>query len=80
MPIKRFGIRNVTQSRFVVDERATLWRYIDLGKYLDLLTTRTLWLTRAKELQKIDPYEANITQHDYEMLRRIVAVTNKSEF
>jgi hypothetical protein len=79
MPVKRYGIHNATQSRFVVDEQATLWRYIDIGKYLDLLTTRSLWLTRVKELQKIDPYESSITQYDYNMLRRIAAATGKPE-
>jgi hypothetical protein len=79
MPVKRYGIHNATQSRFVVDEQATLWRYIDTGKYLDLLTTCSLWLTRVKELQKIDPYESNITQYDYDMLRRVAAATSKPE-
>ncbi len=41
---------------------ATLWRYIDLAKYLDLLSKRHLWMSRADLLS--DPYEGSRTQPD----------------
>lgn len=34
-----------------------LWRYTDLPKFLDLLTSRRLWLTNAEVLASEDPYE-----------------------
>lgn len=36
---------------------ARLWRYVDLAKFVDLLTSRRLWLTSAEVLAKDDPYE-----------------------
>lgn len=34
-----------------------LWRYIDLSKFVDLLTSAKLWLANAEVLAKDDPYE-----------------------
>lgn len=34
-----------------------LWRYTDLPKFLELLTSGTLWLTNAEVLARDDPYE-----------------------
>lgn len=34
-----------------------LWRYVDLPKFIDLLTSRALWLTNAEILANEDPYE-----------------------
>ena len=34
-----------------------LWRYTDLPKFIDLLTSRKLWLTNAEVLAADDPYE-----------------------
>ncbi|ABS13871.1 MULTISPECIES: DUF2971 domain-containing protein [Pseudomonadota] len=34
-----------------------LWRYTDLSKFVDLITSRQLWLTNAEILSSDDPYE-----------------------
>jgi hypothetical protein len=34
-----------------------LWRYIDLAKFVELLTSKRLWLTNAEVLAQDDPYE-----------------------
>lgn len=34
-----------------------LWRYTDLPKFVDLLTSKSLWLTNAEVLAVDDPYE-----------------------
>jgi hypothetical protein len=34
-----------------------LWRYMDLPKFVDLLTSRQLWLANAEVLARDDPYE-----------------------
>jgi len=34
-----------------------LWRYTDLAKFVDLLTSQKLWLTNAEILASEDPYE-----------------------
>ena len=39
------------------DKDARLWRYTDLPKFLDLLTSGRLWLSNLEILSKEDPYE-----------------------
>lgn len=34
-----------------------LWRYTDLAKFVDLLTSKSLWLTNLELLAPDDPYE-----------------------
>lgn len=41
------------------EESAQLWRYVDLAKYLSLLTTRSLWFSRADLLG--DPFEGSVS-------------------
>lgn len=36
-----------------------LWRYVDISKFLDLLTSKKLWLSNLEALAKSDPYEGN---------------------
>ena len=36
-----------------------LWRYTDLAKFVDLLTSQKLWLTNAEILASEDPYEGS---------------------
>ena len=36
-----------------------LWRYTDLAKFFELLTSRRLWLTNAEILAEEDPYEGS---------------------
>lgn len=42
-------------SRPTVGQR--LWRYMDLPKFIDLITSRNLWLTNAEVLAIDDPHE-----------------------
>jgi hypothetical protein len=36
-----------------------LWRYTDLPKFIELLTSATLWLTNLEVLASADPYEGS---------------------
>jgi hypothetical protein len=35
----------------------SLWRYMDIAKFMDLLSSRRLWLSNAEFLAREDPYE-----------------------
>jgi hypothetical protein len=52
---------------------------MDIGKYLDLISTGTLWFTRVSELRKIDPYEAALTKYDEDKTTKIVEAKTKPE-
>jgi hypothetical protein len=79
MPIYRYGVGNPDLTNFVVDEDAVIWRYMDIGKYLDLLVKRKLWFARAIELRKADPYEGTTTRYDDEKLEKVLSCATKSE-
>jgi len=55
---------------------AKLWRYMDLPKFVDLLTSRRLWLTNAEVLATDDPYEGlpGAVQFPHRMWRSIEEV------
>jgi len=48
-----------------LDDRA-IWRYMDLPKYLSLLSTSALYFTRADQLTEMDPMERSWGQPDLE--------------
>lgn len=58
---------------------ATVWRYTDLGKYLDLITRRELWFTRVSTLRAMDPYEGALTSYDVKKTTDILAVSSPEE-
>jgi hypothetical protein len=63
-----------------VERASSLWRYVDIAKYLDLITKRQLWFPRVAELRKVDPYESAPTKYDDARLSRIVSAKTKDEF
>src|SRR3984893_2380092 len=79
MPITVYGEVNPDHARFLVPRDALLWRYMDIGKYLDLITTSRLWFTRVSEFQKIDPYEAALTKYDEDKTTKIVEAKSNEE-
>jgi len=55
---------------------ATIWRYMDLAKFLSILDTSSLYFVRMNRLAEIDPYEGyypteNLTFEDFD--RRVFA-------
>jgi hypothetical protein len=79
MPISVYGETNPDHTRFLVPRDALLWRYMDIGKYLDLITKRKIWFPRLSELRKTDPYEGELTENDEDRTRNIVAAKDKEE-
>jgi hypothetical protein len=79
MPITVYGEVNPDHRRFLVARDALLWRYMDISKYLDLITTSKMWFTRVSEFRKIDPYEATLTEYDEDKTTKIVETTSKEE-
>ena len=39
---------------------SSLWRYMSLGKLLQMLESRTIWFSRVDQLIKVDPFEGSI--------------------
>ncbi|MEM8917928.1 MAG: hypothetical protein AAGE37_03630 [Pseudomonadota bacterium] len=55
MPIEEHTVFNKP------DIGTTLWRYMDLPKFVNLLTSQSLWLTNAEVLSKDDPHEVSLS-------------------
>ena len=55
------------------DVTTRLWRYMDLPKFVELITSGTLWLTNAEVLAADDPHEGlpNAVQFPHRMWRSI---------
>jgi hypothetical protein len=52
MPIAVYGEGNPDHRRFIVERDASLWRYMDIGKYLDIITKGKIWFTRVSEFSE----------------------------
>jgi hypothetical protein len=61
MPISIYGENNPGLRAYMPAGNATVWRYTDLGKYLDLIIWRELWFTRVSTLRAMGPYEGALT-------------------
>lgn len=79
MPISIYGENNPDLRRFMPDRDATIWRYMDIGKYLDVITKGRLWFNRVIEFRKTDPYEGAITKYDHEKVTSILESKTKEE-
>jgi len=62
-----------------VTRDTVIWRYLSIGKYLDFITRGALWFTRAIELRRNDPYEANYTPSDFLRMQRIADAKSKDK-
>jgi len=49
----------------------TIWRYIDLAKFVSMLAEEALYFACPSELRKIDPYEGYLPRSHLEALSRI---------
>src|ERR1700730_12618577 len=79
MPISIYGESNPDHARFKVSPEDTIWRYMNIGKFLDIITKGKIWFSRAVELRKTDPYEGSLTTSDQEMVARVLAANNNNE-
>lgn len=79
MPLELYGANTPSLSRFMVNEETILWRYLDIGKYLDFLSTRKMWFSRVAEMRKLDPYEGALTRLDRENISRIINASSVDE-
>ena len=41
MPISNYGENNPDLAKFMVPQGAVIWRYMDIGKFLDLIIIET---------------------------------------
>jgi hypothetical protein len=79
MPITIYGETNPDHARFNLRRDTFVWRYMDIAKYLDLITKGKLWFTRVIEFRHNDPYEAGLTEHDEQKTVDIVEARTKEE-
>jgi hypothetical protein len=79
MPIAVYGEGNPDHRRFIVERNASLWRYLDIAKYIDIITKDRIWFQRVSELRKVDPYESTPTKYDEEKRTRVVEAKTKDE-
>lgn len=49
------------------DPNATIWRYMDLAKFLSLIDKSALYFVRADKLAILDPFEGYYTNLNYEL-------------
>jgi hypothetical protein len=79
MPISIYGAGNPDLKKFNIQGEAVIWRYMNLGKFLDIITKGQIWFTRAIELRKTDPYEGALTTSDHQKLSRVLTAKDKDE-
>jgi hypothetical protein len=79
MPISIYGETNPDLAKFTVSRNASIWRYMDIGKYLDVITRRRIRFSRVVELRKTDPYEGTLTEYDQKKMISILGVKTNNE-
>lgn len=57
----------------IPDSNQKIWRYMDFSKYVDMLTTNTLYFTRADKFE--DPYDCSWMQFFGEPYTQLSSVT-----
>jgi hypothetical protein len=55
----------------VPPDKAIIWRYMDIGKFLSMITRSELFFPSIKHLRAIDPYEGAIPEGEIEYLRAL---------
>ena len=58
------------------DDAVIVWKYLDLSKFLDLLLSQKLFMSRSDKFE--DQYEGTFSEPTYEEIKKIAA--NKPEF
>lgn len=79
MRVDLYGANNPALVKHLVNYDTVIWRYLDVGKYLDFITRGALWFTRAIELRRNDPYEANYTPSDFQRMQQVADTKSKDE-
>ena len=79
MPTQIYGENNPNLANFCASREATIWRYMDVGKYLDLITRQQMWFSRAIIFRQTDPYEGAPTQFDRQKRDRVLSAKTKDE-
>lgn len=61
------------------DENEKLWKYLDIWKFIDLLSTSKLHFTRADIIQKNEPFDGKYPDKLYEILKNAFLELNKGD-
>ena len=58
------------------DDDTIVWKYLDLSKFLDMLLSKKLFMSRSDKFE--DQYEGTFSEPTYEEIKKIAA--NNSKF
>jgi hypothetical protein len=82
-PECRIPEMEITNFPIKPDGRASIWRYLDLPRFLSLVSTRRLFLPSVTTLQRIDPFEGTLSEAEIneqkEFFKRFLQWTNEEE-
>ncbi|ATC86761.1 hypothetical protein [Pseudoalteromonas arctica] len=53
-----------------------IWKYIDLSKFISLISNHSLWFARLDYNWGVDPFEGKIPKAQWEMMRNDIMKTN----
>jgi hypothetical protein len=58
------------------DEDTVIWKYMDLSKFMSLLSNRSLWFARLDKNWEVDPFEGKVPKVHWETLVDRISNTN----
>ncbi len=80
MPVNLITADNDMLSEFAPDPNSTIWRYMSIGKYLGMITSKQLWFTSIERFLEGDPWEGALTRSDYDLLNAMNACVSLKDF
>lgn len=66
-------------TKIPADENEKLWKYLDIWKFIDLLSTSKLYFTRADIIKKNEPFDGKYPDKMYEILKNAYLELNKGD-
>jgi len=66
-------------TRIPEDENEKLWKYLDIWKFINLLSTSELYFTRADIIKKLEPFDGKYPDKYYEILKNAYLQLNNGD-
>jgi hypothetical protein len=60
------------------EDETIIWRYMDLSKFLSMISTGSLWFSRLDKNWEVDPLEGKVPRLQWELAERQIQSTNFS--
>ncbi|MBL4797069.1 MAG: DUF2971 domain-containing protein [Oleispira sp.] len=58
------------------EDETVIWRYMDLSKFLSMITTGSLWFARLDKNWEVDPLEGKVPKLQWELIESRIQNTN----